>query len=384
MRKLVLLSMTILSACSNGWDKDPFAKDSNSIKKAVPQGTDQKGIPPEQNVTFLDLEPHYIIYEGEQITIPVSYRITHPEVTFQKISVKEVDDGLDSVHFDASKNEITVSTEFGDMPIGMPVHKIPLHITLTTEYKGLKQKTLASTTVFVIRGNEHAPVIEDVKDLPVALQEDAIDTVVKVYVRDRVSVAGPTLQIIADTNLATNASQFIENSRPAYSVPNDPTLWEFQIRIKMKGPRDITNGLTRFGFYLAAYTMYGVPSVAVRKAFDVYTLATTPSFYVDGTVNLKVNQANNIQFFVADMKREGKVAARFTSDCATTLGQGAVCECTSLNNSPFVSECTINWTPTEVGTKYLTIKASNTVEPGPAQFKDVKEAQHYLTIQVKN
>lgn len=379
MKRLVLLSMLILSACHSGWDKDPFVAEASGVQNAVAQGTDQKGVPPLQGIVFLDVEPYYNIYEGESRTIQATTNITHPEFKLVRMEIKNYDEEMFEFKLDQQKQEITFVGDKYHVPDGVLIQKVPFTVSVITEYKGLIQETRRESAINIMRGGQEAPIVESVVNLPRDIKEGSTTVAFKVFVRDRVSPKGPTLNMVADTNTKKNGSQYIDFNKIGVPVAGDPTLFEFTAYLNLKYVNDMTAMSDNYSFVISAYSVFGIVSSPSRQSFTVYTKAEMPRIYVDSNLDFKMGENSKIQFMALDPSQEGLVAAQFVENCADVLA-GAICGCAPFSDS--VSRCTMEWNPRVAGSFSLTVKAINTTNPNYELFKDQKENTQTLNIRV--
>lgn len=380
-KALTVLALAGLTACHSGWDKDPFAGESDNIKNAVPQGTDQKGVPPLQGIMFIDVEDSVNIKEGQERSIPISWRITNKnEFTFKGLEIEKLEDALPGATFDPIEGVLTFKAEDGIVPENVLFYRRPITVALMAEYKGLLQVVRKTFYINILRGNANPPEIVEINGIPENMFEE--DTAnIEIIVRDEASPNGPTLTL-TQTNLNNrkNGAQFTElDMIPLY---HGPGLFKFFGKIRLQGTTDITSSSTRFSMYFQAFSVFGVPSSTRTGNFRVFTRASYPHYFVED-MTFTVGQKKSYTFSVVDLKKEGEITAKFQSNCATVLGETALCRCekisgTTANGSAL---CTIDWTPTKAGTYDIEMNAVNTVNEGLSQM-DQQSYNRFLTIKV--
>ena len=379
MRLLLLMTLITLTACSNGWDQDPFAKDNFNVRNAVPQGANKITTPPIRDVMRIDVDSNYVMKEGQKKIIPLEYRLLHPEFKFVGIKINNLDSELPGAIYDPVKRELVFEPKEGYVPSGAIVLSSILRLSLLAEYKGTLQEVRQEVVFHVIRGSAEAPQIEKVEGLTEELMEGTTSSF-KIFIRDEVSPSGPQLVLSKGTGFVKNASQYMRHG-VGIASPQDPSLWVFNVDIDLTTD-EVTKDKTLFAFSIQAFSALGVPTTLLTKSYTVFSKAEKPKFFFENNLEFTVGEKKSYSFTVADIKAEGKITAQFLDDCGLKLKGTSNCQCKSLIGSYANSaRCVLDWTPSEVGDVQLNLKAENTVN-STLQMQDQATNTAVLSIKV--
>ncbi len=383
MQKLIILLFLGFSACHSGWDKDPFVGQSANVQNAIAKGAEKKAVPPLFGVLFVDAEPFYNVKQGQVLETNIGYRITHPEFQFHSLLIKNIDETLPGASFDGETGELKFDVSQIRIPVETAVFVIPFTVSLVAEYQGVLHEMPVNSAIHIIRRNFTSPTVERVEGLPNFVKEFSGDYPFSIIVRDDEPSSVPTLNLLPDTLTSTSGAQYIEYEQTPVPVENEPGLWRFKARVVMGLNKEITNSNGTFRFKAIATSVYGVSSMAKTFFYGIYTKASNPLFFADSRVIFKKGEKSTYSFTVADTRNEGKIEASFVSPCGKELGKDSRCYCQNvLNLSNSVNRCFIEWTPADVGTVKLNIKATNTTNELSVYYKDQAISEFEMTLQV--
>lgn len=361
MRLLLGIILVGLTACHSGWEKDPFANDTENVKNGQKQGTKVELNPPLQSVVFVELEPFYELKEGQRVVIKTGYRITHPEFKVVDFKIEDLEENFPGAVFDATTNEITWTPGDDYVPAGAIVFRRPLTISVFVEYKGLVQEVRRTASINVLRGDARAPYIREVVGFDGDIYEGQ-KRAFTVVVVDEVSPNGPVLSVRKRTfTSADNGTGYVEYDSNGTKDPTDPTIWRFKGSINLTNVPEITKNYQNFYVGFVAHSSFGEASNIYSDDFRVLTKLVRPSFFTGLTDarTFKKGVLNSYTFTVADVKEEGNVSAEFITDCSREPVAGADCSCT---NNQFYSTCTIQWVPQAAGDVSFEVEATTKID----------------------
>lgn len=380
---ILLLTLFVLSACHNGWNQDPFADEPEDVRNPVPKTNEVPTQPPSQSVMFIDMETFWNSYEGNSITLPFTWRLTHPNSTFLRLEVENLEELFPGATLNVNEAEksgdLSLVIPEGYVPGSLYVAQVPLTFSLYADIDGEVQIRKLTVAVNVLRTSVGQPVIERFENVPNSMIEGE-KRAFQVFVRDNDSANGPVLSIRGTGNGFNSAAHLIDHFMSGQQVPGNPGLWKYEGLIDLDyNDVELTKSQLDLSALFIAYSAFGVPSNSKRMNFRVYSSASEPQFYFGSNrISFKKETANNYVFSVVDEKGEGSLSARFI-DCTGDLGQGAQCSC--QGSGPQLS-CTVSWTPTVEGTHTVRLSAENKVNSG-SNFEQTASSNQSFEIVVE-
>ncbi len=358
---LLFLLLLGLSSCSDGWKKDAFEDESESVKNAVPFNERKKKIPPpDKDVIFMNFEPVYSVQEEDTLNIPIKYTIGHPEVKFQEIVVQSAND-FPGLVYEREAGIISITPPAETVDISSNGYKLQvLEISLFAEYQGVILESIAKINIMIVPklvGRGVLPQVLKVVGFPEGASPGERHEF-KVYVHGSTEQP-PRLQVYSSdgankyinvTNSTNPTNGFkdheILKNCDCYdnTTENGLDIWEFEANLTLpEGIKlSIMNVYNRYDAGFVAYSIYGIPSATFPKQFLVSLKeAPEPEFVGEAVVNFSKGGWNSHTFLVIDRSRLSKVSASCISP------QGSTCPCQQRDDSQ--SSCTLRWKPGETG-----------------------------------
>ena len=356
---LFFLFLLILSSCSDGWKKDPFEDESESVKNAVPFLERKRKIPPpDRDVIFMNFEPFYSVVEGTDLKIPVKYNIGHDEVKFQRIVVRS-SNNFPGLVYDEQNEIITITPPEETVDISSKFKLQVVEVSLFAEYKGVILESISKINVMIVPRLENRgvlPKVIKIVDLPtkVLFGREKVEQDFKVYVYGSTEQP-PRLQVYSDNGgsryitvdqTPVNAfkdEEILENCNCAAETKEDGLdIWEFKAKLVLPKEMRIFTTADKYQATFVAYSIYGVPSASRHQWFTVsLDKAQEPDFVGRPVVDFFKNAWNRHAFMIVDKSGLSKVSATCESP------PGSTCQCQEEGSSS--ASCTLQWKPEATG-----------------------------------
>ncbi len=370
MKKCLLFFslLLFLSSCFDGWKKDAFEDESESVKNAVPFNQQKEKIPPpDRDVIFMNFEPVYSVLEGETLNIPVRYSIGHPNVKFQQIVIQDSDEFSGLTYDEKNQNiSITPLEEFVDISSKYKLQTV--EVSLFAEYEGIVLESVAKINIMVVPRMHNRGVLSEILktvDFP-SKTSPGKEYQFKVYVHGSTEQP-PSLQIFNRNKYSQVRGGDSGNGGARYfSVKYPPSngfgdeellercgcsdkstregldIWEFDVTLNLPENMRLFKDKDTYGIDFVAYSIYGVPSKTLNQILNVSPeTAPEPAFIGEPVVRFVRGEWNSHTFLVVNTSGISKVSAR----CVSPVG--STCQC--QENARHYSSCILKWKPEETG-----------------------------------
>jgi hypothetical protein len=379
----LILALTFLTACHSGWDKDPYASESDKIKKAITPDTKFEKIPPpDRNTLYSHILPVYSVQEGEELVIISDFEIAHPEVKLTDIRIKDLNKIFPNSSLSFTDKTLTIKIKPGFDVVASDLNYLTQD--LQVEFESIYEDQLFSVTyktaILILPVNTEAPEIKkiDTSSFPAPIVVGN-NYKFKIEVIDTSAEYSPRIQVLDRLGISqATGSQFVKFSQTGIQSPKDPNLWIFDAELNL--PTDLQVGL--YGKYFSldfiAYSVSGIPSRADQLNFTAYTVATSPTFLTIKNFDLNVDDDFYYILAVADDLNRGTISAR-----CSKLPANFKCNCVNSAAIGEPSQCRLSWTPKVPGEYIIEIKAINTVKQGYLSKVSQFEGTQELKIKVR-
>ena len=390
-----------LSSCSDRWDKDPFARERDAVKEAIPYNRKETKIPPpEKDSIFIDIEPSYSVVQGKTLEIPIKYRIVHPDIVFQKIEIQNSEKNVPmetATEFDDENNEFTVlkvTPPKTIVDLGSVFKIIEFQVTLFAEYE---ETTLSSSEKIkiIVTPDIHSrglvpeilaihPVLKDSSDdeekHPLLDKRVGIfDKSYKfnIYVRGdteqppqvsfkdpKTYVSFPTSSSVPEAGSLLTKESFKSctecfKSDGSFKYGQDGrNIWKFTLEIKAPSDDNAKSFHDKHEVEFMAHSVYGIPSDDTESKTFYFRMEDLPKAELKALSSVEFRKSfKNTYVFTVESPVESKLSA----ECEVDGQKDAECECNRYDKKKSVNQCILLWEPDKEGIFDVIVKSENTL-----------------------
>lgn len=387
MKSVVSLFISIvfafgLTACG-GTSQDPLEKQSELVKggevPSKPKPPKEK--PLAQDVLRIDGADFFVFRENVEQEISIKARSGFNEALYT-IEVTNMDSfknaTMTTIEGDVAKDQQAQVNFKWTPPKGMVFADVITYQLETMVYTtNLAENYSFKKTfnIFIYKETFSVPEIISVTSLPAAIKENTTAQFkVKVKDVDGTETTLPSLLALTDYT-QKNGAPYVSWGKAVQDV-NDPQMWWFDVTINLKDV-DLTTGADNAEFSLSALSAAGKKSNPYKLNFTVWSSVLKPVTSWMDAVEFKIGQGNHFDFTIVDPRGEGKLTAKFLTNCSTLAG-APTCVCIPrvgiAGKADTLMSCSIDWmvptgTPTQEQVIVFNAQNKSTL-PGDTQMEN--------------